>query len=182
MANLATAVNDKKRQEEEATGLFDAYEQTKHCPPTLISHRRRLILTADVVCTKTNRPIRLTLCSDLLMVSLVLAKTVLSQLTGSQTEHGYRFLRWLDLLELDVADTNAIKPNTIRFTHLGNPISTRISNSTPDSEIPPVSKEIGSKSFSCQFVGFDASKSRDSFLKAIETVTKKCRDDLLDEK
>ncbi|KAJ3370545.1 Protein T2 [Kappamyces sp. JEL0680] len=181
MADLATTVNDKKRQEEEATGLFDAFEQTKHCPPTLISHRRRMILAVDALCPKTNRSIRLVLCSDLLMLSLTTNKTVLSQFSlGGQQEYNYRFLRWLDLLEIDVVDMHAIKPHTIRITHNTAAISSdRKSNSTPSSEIASVAKDLGATSFVLLFTGYDAAKSRTTFLNAVQTVTKTCKDDIL---
>jgi hypothetical protein len=169
MAGLATIVNDKKRQEEESTGLFEAFEQTKHCPPTLISHRRRMIIALDAICPKTNRVVRLVLCSDLLMLSLVTNKPVYS----------YRFLRWLDLLEIEVIDMHSINPNTIRITHNTASIShDRKSFSTIAPDASAIAKELAATSFLLQFSGFDASKSRANFLSTIKTVAKSCRDEL----
>lgn len=184
MADLATIVNDKKRKEEEATGLFEAFEQTKHCPPTLISHRRRLILTADATCPKSSRAIRLVLCSDLLMISLIVNKSMLSSL-GTRSngpaanEYNYRFLRWLDLLEIETVDMHAIKPNTIRITHnAAAAVPSRKSNSSIPSEIPAAAKDLGAASFSLVFSGYDPIKSRTMFMQSIEQVTKSCREEL----
>lgn len=106
------------------------------------------------------------------MISLSLSKSVMSHLTGNGTEHGYRFIRWLDLLEMDVADLNPAKVNTIRITHTALSSSNLItnlkrSNSSASADIPAIAKEIGSPMFLLQFVGYDANKSRTSFLKAI---------------
>ena len=103
MNNLAASVNEKKRREEEATGLFDAFEQTKYCPPTLISHKRRLILSTDAFEHKTGKAVRLILCSDLLMIAIPVKGGVLPFKLGAQ-EYIYRFVRWLDLLEIDVIE------------------------------------------------------------------------------
>lgn len=191
MSFLATTVNDKKRKEEEATGLFEAFETTKHCPPTLISNRRRLILNSDATCPKSNRAIRLDLCSDLLMISLVNNKRLLSsgsrsisglQQFGQQTpDYEFRFLRWLDLLEIEIADMHAIKPHTIRIT-LNSTSSTsslpssRRSNSTQPADIPAAAKDLGALSFSVSFATtFDPIKSRTTFLEAVDKITQTLR-------
>jgi hypothetical protein len=184
MADLATVVNDKKRKEEEATGLFDAFEQTKHCPPTLISHRRRLILSADCICPKSNRAIRLILCSDLLMISLMNSRSMLSGLTrtapgASGTEYNFRFLRWLDLLETETLDMHANKQHTIRITHNPSKASpSRRSNTTPLSEIATQAKELGLPSFMLVFTGYDPVKTRNTFMHAIEQITKNCKEEI----
>lgn len=178
MADLATSVNDKKRQEEEATGLFDTFEQTKHCPPTLISHRRRLILSSDAICPKSNRPIKLVICSDLLMISLSVSKTVLQFphfAQNSAPEFTHRFIRWLDLLDIKVEDITTGNNNSIRviFNPSMHP-NPQLSQSTPSHDITPTAKDLASSSILLQFGGYDATKSKNTFLKAIETVTKSC--------
>lgn len=48
MTALAKDVNDKKRQEEQQTGMFEAFESTKNCPPTFIKHSRKMVFKIDV--------------------------------------------------------------------------------------------------------------------------------------
>lgn len=105
---LAASVNEKKRQEEQQSGLFDAYELTRNCPPTLIKHSRKLIFTVDVVDQKTSKPFRLFLCSDLLMIASIHGRGVL-QFGRNAGEPGYRFVRWLDLLEIRIDESEDIK-------------------------------------------------------------------------
>lgn len=70
MQSLAAMVNDVKREEEETTAMFAAFEMTKDCPPTLISAKRRLLLSVDVVeVLLYKRPLRLFWFSDLLMMA-----------------------------------------------------------------------------------------------------------------
>lgn len=171
MSDLATSVNDKKREEEQATGLFDAFEQTKHCPPILISHRRRLILSYDALCVKSNRPIRLVLCSDLLMITLSINKTVLN-FGKSEQEFSHRFIRWLDLLDIDVADAgNTCIQITLHPTKHSFP---RRSHSTPFNDIPQVAKDLSASLILIQFLGYDAVKNHSNFLLTIETVANSC--------
>ncbi|KAJ3272938.1 Protein T2 [Terramyces sp. JEL0728] len=176
---LANSVNDKKRKEEEATGLFEAFEQTKNCPPTLISHKRRLILNSDAVCAISKRNIRLTLCSDLLMIVLAEKKTVLNAFARSSgADYTFKFIRWLDVLETDIVDMHESLPNTIRITLSAPPVgSNRPTNTTPPSDISQSAKELASSTFTVQFAGYDAAKSRTLFIKAMETVTKSCREE-----
>ncbi|KAJ3309704.1 Protein T2 [Boothiomyces sp. JEL0838] len=176
---LANSVNDKKRKEEEATGLFEAFEQTKNCPPPLISHKRRLILNSDAVCAVSKRNIRLTLCSDLLMIALAEKKTVLNAFARSSgADYTFKFIRWLDVLETDITDLHDTVPNTIRITLSSPPVgSNRPTNTTPPSDISQSAKELASNSFTVQFTGYDASKSRMLFIKAMETVTRSCREE-----
>ncbi|KAJ3255859.1 Protein T2 [Boothiomyces macroporosus] len=176
---LANSVNDKKRKEEEATGLFEAFEQTKNCPPPLISHKRRLILNSDAVCAVSKRNIRLTLCSDLLMIALAEKKTVLNAFARSSgADYTFKFIRWLDVLETDITDLHDTVPNTIRITLSSPPVgSNRPTNTTSPSDISQSAKELASNSFTVQFTGYDASKSRMLFIKAMETVTKSCREE-----
>ena len=113
------------------------------------------------------------------MVSITMHKTVLPTFFANSTEYQYRFIRWIDLLELEIEDINSQKPNQIRLTHNPSAASKkRTSYSTPSNEIASVSKELGSSSFLLQFTGFDESKTaknREMFLKAIETVTHSVR-------
>ncbi|KAI8900518.1 Dbl homology domain-containing protein [Globomyces pollinis-pini] len=174
MASLATSVNDKKREEEEATGLFDAFQQTKHCPPVLISHRRRLILSSEVMCFKSNRPFKLFICSDLLMVALTVNKTVMPfSKTGPEFTH--RFIRWIDLIETDILDLHSSTPNCLRIIlNSSRTPKKHRSFTTPTAEIPSIAKEMGASSFVVQFTGYDANKSRSNFIQTIETVCKAC--------
>ncbi|KAI8998072.1 Dbl homology domain-containing protein [Gaertneriomyces semiglobifer] len=116
MSALASAVNEKKRKEEEATGLFEAFEQTKNCPPTLIKHTRKLILNVDAVETLLNgkqKQIHLFLCSDLLMVTSVSGGRVLPFGRDKEQQRGFKFIRWLDLMEISVeylGDTDKGEP------------------------------------------------------------------------
>lgn len=107
MNELAAQVNEKKRKEEEATGLFEAFEQTKNCPPTLIKHTRKLILNVDVADHRTGKAMHLFLCSDLLMVTNPIGRGVLP-FGRDKAEFLFKFVRWLDLLEIDVEDMSSM--------------------------------------------------------------------------
>lgn len=98
---LADIVNQKKRDQEERSSLFDAYTETKNCPPNLVSSRRRYLM--DVSCVqvdikKQKRDVHLTLFSDLLMVSAPV-KTMFKH-------SGFKFLAWIDLLEIRIDVSN----------------------------------------------------------------------------
>ncbi|KAI8930256.1 Dbl homology domain-containing protein [Entophlyctis helioformis] len=179
MNQLAAMVNEKKRREEEATGLFDAFESTKHCPPTLISHQRRLIMRVEATDKSSKRDIQLVLCSDLLMVTIPARSGVFSR---SGTDYAYRFVRWLDILELDVTDlatleTGAVK-DCLRITL--NPAKRPPelpSQSTPAHDISPsVPKELAAPVLVVQFSGQDAGKNRAGFFLAIQAEMKVRRD------
>jgi len=111
MNSLAAEVNDKKRKEEESTGLFEAYEQTKNCPPTLINAKRRLVMQVDVICMKTGKSLHLFICSDLLMITQNTRGGWKFGAFGVGVEgattktHAFKYIRWLDLRELKVEET-----------------------------------------------------------------------------
>lgn len=103
MSQLASSVNEKKRKEEEATGLFEAFEQTKNCPPTLIRHTRKLIHNVAVVDHhRISKALHLFLCSDLLMVTQPMSKSSVLAFGREKGEHMYKFVRWLDLAEIEI--------------------------------------------------------------------------------
>jgi hypothetical protein len=98
---LADLVNEKKRQEEERTGLFQAFSSTKNCPANLVSAKRRWVVTIKAIEMKTKKEISLMIFSDLLMVTVPNPKSLFGS-TGDHYTH--RFVRWMDLLEIDFDD------------------------------------------------------------------------------
>ncbi|KAJ3128978.1 Protein T2, partial [Irineochytrium annulatum] len=97
MSSLATTVNDKMAEMVMLISLFKAHDVTLNCPPTLLTSRRRCIISIDAM-DRSNRHLHLFLCSDLIMVV-----TVQRKVFGAQ-QHQYKFLRWLDLLEVTLED------------------------------------------------------------------------------
>lgn len=124
MHNMASMVNDSKREEEETTAMFTAFEQTKYCPPILISAKRRLVYQVDVQETKSiQRGCHLFLFSDLLMITLLPKASKTKLLMDFNTDYGsggsslvgglglgeaavYKFFRWLDLWDIEILETN----------------------------------------------------------------------------
>ncbi|KNC99953.1 uncharacterized protein SPPG_05326 [Spizellomyces punctatus DAOM BR117] len=167
MNELAASVNEKKRKEEEATGLFEAFEQTKNCPPTLIKHTRKLVLNADVVDHRTAKVMHLFLCSDLLMVTHPIGKGVLP-FGRDKAEHLYKFVRWLDLLEIEaeyMGGQGEAYRDVVKVTH--DPSK----RDPSDSSTQPL--EPGGFSMLVRFEGMDATKNRKDFLMAIQSEIKK---------
>ncbi|KAI9099887.1 Dbl homology domain-containing protein [Phlyctochytrium arcticum] len=167
MSALAASVNEKKRKEEEATGLFEAFEQTKNCPPTLIKHTRKLVLNVDVVDQRTSKNMHLFLCSDLLMVTHPHQKGVLP-FGREKAEHLYKFVRWLDLLEIDaeyLGPQGESYKDSVKVTY--DPTKRKPS----DSNTQPI--EPGAFSLVVRFEGMDAVKNRKDFLMAILSEIKK---------
>ncbi|RKO99080.1 hypothetical protein CXG81DRAFT_20789 [Caulochytrium protostelioides] len=159
MTRLASEVNAMKRKEEEATGLFEAYEATKNCPPVLITHKRRLIMGLDCVVLEDKdppggtgtliKPAKISkkdthhhvfLCSDLLMLTTLIPSggggfrligtghsgssgsslASPSSATGGSVPGGpprYKFMRWMDLLELTVVEAGTPEAPMLRVTH-----------------------------------------------------------------
>ncbi|KAI8853513.1 Dbl homology domain-containing protein [Chytridium lagenaria] len=97
MSSLATTVNDKMAEMIMLLSLFKAFDDTQHCPPTLLTSKRRCILSVDAL-DRSNKNIHLFLCSDLLMVV-----TVQKQVFG-KSKQMYSFLRWLDLQEVTLEE------------------------------------------------------------------------------
>lgn len=106
MTNLAKVVNDKKRNEEERTGLFDAFEQTKNCPATLINSKRRMILSSDVIETKSSKSFHLFLCSDLLMItSNIKSSGMFGIISGGRSDDKlFKFVKNLELRGLHIEE------------------------------------------------------------------------------
>ncbi|KAJ3184547.1 Protein T2 [Geranomyces variabilis] len=160
MSELASSVNEKKRKEEEATGLFEAFEQTKNCPPTLIRHTRKLIHNVDVVDHhRVSKSMHLFLCSDLLMVTQPIVKGGVLAFGRDRAEHMYKFVRWLDLAEIEIEHMGkqgeAFK-ETLRITY---DASSRDPNSSNTQPVEPASFSMVIK-----FDGHDAAKHRRDFL------------------
>ena len=175
MNELAAIVNEKKRKEEEATGLFDAFEATKNCPPTLISHKRRLIMRVDAVEKPSRREIHLVLCSDLLMVAVPSKVGVLSfHLHRSAVEHPYRFVRWIDLQDMEIHDVS-LEEETKDCIRIAIKEPTPTSQTTPAYEITPSFKELSSNQLVVYFSGFDPAKMKADFALAIKTEQKATR-------
>ncbi|KAJ1332871.1 hypothetical protein BSLG_008498 [Batrachochytrium salamandrivorans] len=180
MNNLAAMVNEKKRREEEATGLFDAFESTKHCPPQLISHKRRLIMRVEANERTTKRDVQLVLCSDSLMITVPARSGVLG--FRSAQEHPYRFVRWHHILELDISDPSVDDAALISrdMIRISIDISKRPLDpdpqvvSTHPSEITP--KELSISILTLMFTGPDAAKNQLSFRLAIHGEMKAFRE------
>ncbi|KAI8849910.1 Dbl homology domain-containing protein [Chytridium lagenaria] len=127
MNQLATTVNEKMSEMVKLISLFQAFDATLNCPPTLLNSNRRCIVNIDAF-DRANKPIRLYLCSDLLMVVTHQTKVF------AKAQQKYKFLRWLDLLEMKVEElTNDIVKITLnedaRMGSLTTPNSPRVTNS-----------------------------------------------------
>ncbi|KAJ3107907.1 hypothetical protein HDU97_002839 [Phlyctochytrium planicorne] len=106
MSNLAATVNNKMAEMVKLISMFQAFDVTLNCPPTLLNSNRRCLISIDAF-DKANKPIHLFLCSDLLMVVSHLSKVF------GKTQHKYKFLRWLDLLEMTVEEMPSEYPFVI---------------------------------------------------------------------
>ncbi|KAJ3274669.1 Protein T2 [Borealophlyctis nickersoniae] len=191
MVDLATSVNEKKQKEEEATGLFEAFEQTKNCPPTLITHKRKLVMDVDVLDHK-KQPMHLFLCSDLLMVTQPIKQGVIFR--EKAVEHTYKFVRWVDLAETDVeylgASGGECKEDLILLALTCNmdKLTSRFpiwvpamkdvikithdpSRRGPDSYTLPPDVPGGTLIF--KFDGFEAARNRTQFVMAMQSEMKK---------
>jgi len=114
MTLLATKVNDVKRREEETTSMFTAFEQTENCPPTIITHKRRLIYQVDVldVLSKNRRPMHLFLFSDLFMLTktknAMTATNIIShplvRALRSHSKQIYRYVRCIDYRDIVIEE------------------------------------------------------------------------------
>jgi hypothetical protein len=93
---LADQINEKKRQEEERTGLFEVYRETKDCPARLVSAKRRWINSFTGFDVKSRQKVNLSVFSDLLMIAFSNKSAIF------KTEFKYRFSRWIDLFELNL--------------------------------------------------------------------------------
>jgi hypothetical protein len=103
--SIADHVNDMKRQEEERTGLFEAYRATENCPAQLVCASRRWIFNLPCFETRTKKDILLMLFSDLLMIAVPIPKSILGKFNGEQQKFKFRFVRMIDLLELEIIDS-----------------------------------------------------------------------------
>ncbi|KAJ3079301.1 Protein T2 [Quaeritorhiza haematococci] len=113
MNELADEVNEKKRREEESTGLFEAFEKTKDCPATLINAKRRMILSSDAIDVRAGKPCHLFLCSDLLMVCGIVTRGLFNT---KKEDRPFKFVKWLDLLDITVEDLSVGHGDTYKDT------------------------------------------------------------------
>ncbi|KAJ3120935.1 Protein T2 [Nowakowskiella sp. JEL0407] len=105
MKDLANQVNQRKKQEEEKTGLFEAFNSTSNCPIQLINARRRMVVQYDVVEIREKKPYRIAVCSDLIMITQSVRGVKIKK---DKEEAGnvkpFRFICWMDLREVTVED------------------------------------------------------------------------------
>jgi len=117
MTLLATKVNDVKRREEETTSMFTAFEQTENCPPTIITHKRRLLYQVDVIdaLNKNHRQMHIFLFSDLLMLTKVTKNGTttanimslshpLVRALKNRSKQTYKYVRCIDYRDLTVEE------------------------------------------------------------------------------
>ena len=166
---LAQIVDDKKRKEEEITNLFETYQKTKNCSPAFISHRRRLITSFDVTCPLLKGSFKLSICSDLLMVSISIGSSGFLDFGKADLEFTHRFVRWIDLLEIEVEDNFQKKDAITLSLNTSKYMTSRPSLTTTPLEMVSFSKELGGNSLIFQFSN---TKAKVEFIKAIEAVTK----------
>lgn len=105
ISSLVSLINEKKRSEEGATGLFEAYESTRNCPPTLISSTRSLIHATEALDACCGKACKLYLCSDLLMIAYKCNKHVMA-LSKDKTIYSYKFDKWVDLNEMKLKNVD----------------------------------------------------------------------------
>lgn len=115
---LADRVNEKKKEEEEKTGLFEVYRETKDCPARLVSAKRRWINSYAAVDVKNKNKLQVSVFSDLIMISIV-NKTVF------KSDFKFKFSRWIDILELQITLANdlvliEILPENASFSRPSN--------------------------------------------------------------
>ncbi|KAJ3042736.1 Protein T2 [Rhizophlyctis rosea] len=168
MKELAAQVNEKKRKEEETRGLFEAFESTKNCPATLISSKRKLVMNVDVVEYRTNKPWHLFLSSDLLMITQPISKGGIFK--EKVSEHAYKFVRWLDLFEMDVEHLGVINEAQKDVLRITIDPSKRLAESNT---VPP---DVPGNTITFKFDGPEATKNRTMFFLTLESEIKKNRE------
>ncbi|KAJ3106639.1 Protein T2 [Phlyctochytrium bullatum] len=112
MSDLASTVNNKMAEMVKVMALFEAFDATLNCPPTLLTSMRRCLISIDAQ-DRAGKQVHLFLCSDLLMV------VSLQQKVFRRGDQKYRFVRWLDLLEMTVDDN--VAPDVFRITLVEEP-------------------------------------------------------------
>ncbi|KAJ3112388.1 Protein T2 [Phlyctochytrium bullatum] len=112
MSDLASTVNNKMAEMVKVMALFEAFDATLNCPPTLLTSLRRCLISIDAQ-DRAGKQLHLFLCSDLLMV------VSLQQKVFRRGDQKYRFVRWLDLLEMTVDDN--VAPDVFRITLVEEP-------------------------------------------------------------
>jgi len=127
MTLLATKVNEVKRREEETTSMFTAFEQTENCPPTIITHKRRLIYQVDVldVISKNRRQMHIFLFSDLFMLTKTtrnanntttnIISHPLVRALRSHSKQIYRYIRCIDYRDISIEEDDQYRKYFINF-------------------------------------------------------------------
>ncbi|KAJ3222669.1 Protein T2 [Clydaea vesicula] len=163
MTSLAKLVNDKKRSEEERTGLFEAFEQTKNCPATLISAKRRMIFSVDVLDIKSSKSFHLFLCSDLLLITSNINVSRITGLIGKGNEDKlYKYVSQPSLLNIHIEDA---PDNAIKIVANGPGLTESSSNLDA---IP------GQVLYTFKFEGYEALKNKKNFILTFESSVKSC--------
>ncbi|KAJ3064792.1 hypothetical protein HDU98_011831 [Podochytrium sp. JEL0797] len=123
MSFIAHAVDEKMDSIKSYVLLFQAQRETRDCPPTFITKKRKCLLTIDAMDGRGAR-FKLFLCNDLIMVTAIEKKSgstggwaMRAPTTGSYSSGGEgggsagvkaptcKFLRWIDLQDInDVED------------------------------------------------------------------------------
>lgn len=143
---LADHINKKKREEDEQNGLFDAYSQTKNCPAKLITAKRRWIVNVPCTDLRSKRELHLMLFSDLLMLAVPITKSMF--VLKNIGEHKFTFLRWIDLLELQII---IINPETLTVRMLHDPKLASPHRQSNTITPPTLAKDMQSSNFFLQF-------------------------------
>ncbi|OUM70624.1 hypothetical protein PIROE2DRAFT_1151 [Piromyces sp. E2] len=128
MTLLATKVNEVKRREEETTSMFTAFEQTENCPPTIITHKRRLIHQIDVldVLSKSRRQMHIFLFSDLFMLTKTtrnanntttnIISHPLVRALRSHSKQMYRYIRCIDYRDISIEEDEQYRKYSTFFS------------------------------------------------------------------
>lgn len=160
---LVSVINEKKRAEEGATGLFEAYELTRNCPPTFISSSRSLVYSCKVLDVVTNKICKLFLCTDSLVVAQKYNKYII-QLQKDKENYLYKFDKWIDLREILLSEVNRNSDTTILRLKISN------DNKSHDSVTYP--KNIEYKDLLFQFSFDNGAKDRLELINLLETQIK----------
>ncbi|KAI8908918.1 Dbl homology domain-containing protein [Gorgonomyces haynaldii] len=152
---LAEHVNDKKRQEEERTGLFQAYSQTKNCPARLVSAKRRWIV--NVPCTESRgKSLLVMVFSDLIMLAVPITKSIL--FGRGDDQYQYKFVH-LYKLEIKIDLSLSPVPQSSKSSAHEN----------------SASKDLLGNSLILHFTGYEGQKNYNTLKSTLASEGKTCR-------
>ncbi|KAI8812546.1 Dbl homology domain-containing protein [Cladochytrium replicatum] len=131
MLDLATIINQQKKKEEDREMLFNTYQSIENCPATLVSDKRRVLISSTVTllsegANQLRTKVQLFVCSDLVMICSIMkmpAKSGGRFLGGGQKSENvkpFAFMRWLDMREIEVEDATDQYQFGIRINHVPN--------------------------------------------------------------